>query len=102
MNISNIIFFVGSLLFCMKTQPKAEKKKKKNTKYIKYFISFYILYFMKLYQDKISACVTKLEYNKINYLHVNMEYKVINSKYRLLLRKKEELKCKGCVSNHRC
>ena len=77
-------------------------KKKKNTKYIKYFISFYILYFMKLYQDKISACVTKLEYSKINYLHVNMEYKVINSKYRLLLRKKEELKCKGCVSNHRC
>ena len=101
MNISNIIFFVGSLLFCMKTQPKAVKKKK-NTKYIKYFISFYILYFMKLYQDKISACVTKLEYNKINYLHVNMEYKVINSKYRFLLRKKEELKCKGCVSNHRC
>ena len=103
MNISNIIFFVGSLLFCMKTQPKAVKKKKKNTKYIKYFINFYILYFMKLYQDKISACVTKLEYNKINYLHVNMEYKVINSKYRLLLRKKEELKCKACnVSNHRC
>ena len=95
MNISNIIFFVGSLLFCMKTQPKAVKKK--NTKYTKYFISFYILYFMKLYQDKISACVTKLEYNKINYLHVNMEYKVINSKYRLLLRKKEELKCKGCA-----
>ena len=58
---------------------------------------------MKLYQDKISACVTQLEYNKINYLHVNMEYKVINSKYRLLLRKKEELKCKaGNVSNHLC
>ena len=51
---------------------------------------------MKLYQDKISACVNKLEYNKINNLHVNMEYKVINSKYRLLLRKKEELKCKAC------
>ena len=72
MNISNIIFFVGSLLFCMKTQPKAVKKKK-NTKYIKYFINFSILYFMKLCQDKISA---KLEYNKINDLHVNMEDKI--------------------------
>ena len=69
--MNEYIFFVGNLLFCMKTQPKAVKI---NTKYIKYFISFYILYFMKLYQDKISACVTKLEYNKINNLHVNMEY----------------------------